>query len=404
MQKYINGYGLSNEEYSLLVNKLYGVEEYYYYKNNNYYNDYLYIINELDKIKRNIPMDECYKNAIIGWYIFFKNSKRDLQHSHMCVRITDACQLRCKHCYQQQTVKNNKHMTFDEFVYLYYKHQDIAKKFVHYKEDFIHSCDLEGGETTLNPDLYKIIRFLNSNNVYVAVLSNGIDIKDELIDTLKLHKKNKVQVSIDGLEKTHDFIRGEGTFKKSIEGIKKLLSNNINVSSNMVVHEQNFNDVPNVKEYIKSIGCKRTGCMLYTPQDNNFLNFLNKENLEIYMKDYKPATSSCNGTFKCNVGNQSVIREDGGFLFCGRGYDEPVANYFTDSDDVILYNMKTFTIRYRSVPVYCFNCAKVSSCLGGSMCNSSHQNGICVFNTEDRICHVLDNKVVGDMYDIQTIL
>jgi MoaA/NifB/PqqE/SkfB family radical SAM enzyme len=259
-------------------------------------------------------------------------------------------------------------------------------------------------ETTLNPDLYKIIRFLNSNNVYVAVLSNGIDIKDELIDTLKLHKKNKVQVSIDGLEKTHDFIRGEGTFKKSIEGIKKLLSNDINVSSNMVVHEQNFNDVLNVREYINSIGCKKYGCMLYAPQDNNYLNFLSKENLEMYMNKYKPHSNSCNGTFKCTVGFQSVIREDGGFSFCGRGYDEPITNYFTDSDDTILYKMKTFTIRYRSVPVYCFNCAKVSSCLGGSMCNSSYQNGICVFNTEDRICHVLDNKVVGDMYDIQTVL
>ena len=351
-------------------------------------------------------MNELYKNDIIGWYIFFKNSKRFLSSSLLCFRITDLCQLKCKHCYQQQTPKVNKHMTYDEFVYLFYKHQDIIKNFVHYKDFPKKTVTIEGGEATLNTDICKIIQFLNNKDVGITLLTNGINIPNEIINVLKNNKRAKVQVSIDGLKQTHNFIRGEGTFKKSIESLKKILDNNIISSANMVLQEENYHEFKELKKYLKSeVGC-RLGSMLYSPQDNKTnLKFLSKENLEDYIKTKNlPQEGNCNSSFICSVGHQSVIREDGGFLSCGRGYDYSIANYFTDNDNTILEKIKKFTLRLRSVPVYCFDCKNVSSCLGGMICQNAIKDNYYSFNQEDKICQILHKKEVGNIYEIQTIL
>ncbi len=406
MKEYRNGYGMREEEYSSLLDKLYGFEEYYYYKQDNHYKDYLFVINELDKIKYNAPMEESYRNAIIGWYIFFKNSKRVLPSTQLCFRVTDACQLKCKHCYQQQAPKVNKHMTYDEFVYLFYKHQDIIKKFVHYEDIPIKFIDFEGGETTLNPDICKIIQFLNNKGIGISLATNGINVPDELINVIKNNKHNRVQVSIDGLEQTHNFIRGEGTFKKSIASLKKILANNIDSPANMVIHEANYHEFNELKKYLKNeVGC-RLGHMLYSPQCNSPLKFLCKEDLEDYIKTHNLPYEggNCNSSFKCSIGHQSIIREDGGFLSCGRGYDYSIANYFTDDDNTILEKIKKFILRWRSVPVYCFDCKNVSSCLGGMLCQNAIKDNYYSFNQEDKICQILHKKEVGDMYEIQTIL
>ena len=60
-----------------------------------------------------------------------------------------------------------------------------------------------------------------------------------------------------------------------------------------------------------------------------------------------------------------------------------------------------FNIRWHSVPRYCFDCKNVSSCLGGVMCNNSWTKQYIKFNSEDRNCHLLNKKELGNIYEIQ---
>ena len=82
-----------------------------------HYNDFLFILNEIFKINKNVPMDESYKNAILGWFISFKNISRKLNTNCVVFKITNACQLKCKHCYQRSVLTNSKHMSYDEFLF-----------------------------------------------------------------------------------------------------------------------------------------------------------------------------------------------------------------------------------------------------------------------------------------------
>ena len=67
-----NGYGLDQSEYEKLVDRFYGFEEYYFYKKPDYYDDYKFVMNLIDDIRNNKPIDTAYKNAIIGYWISFR--------------------------------------------------------------------------------------------------------------------------------------------------------------------------------------------------------------------------------------------------------------------------------------------------------------------------------------------
>ena len=183
----------------------------------------------------------------------------------------------------------------------------------------------------------------------------------------------------------------------------KLYDSKIDVRANMTLHNLNISEYLNLKTYIEStVGCS-LGSILYTPQSSQHsLNFISKDELEFYIK-YKNIpeyNTNCNRSLMCYVGLTSIIQQDGGFLSCGRGYDVPITNYFTDDEEIILEKIKKYILRWRSVPVYCFDCKKVNSCLGGMLCHNCITDEGYIFNQEDRICHLLNRKERGDMYKI----
>ena len=387
---YKNGYSLEEKEYNILINKFYGYEEYYYYKKQEYYNDYIFISNELDKINRNISMDEAYKNAILGWFISFNNIPRKLSTHCITFRITDACQLQCKHCYQQYKTSQNKFMTYDNFICLFYKHINISNKFIS-KDNKCAIVVFEGGEATLNKDLAKMIQFVNSKNISAILLTNGLYIPNDVLEALKNNPDNKVQVSIDGLEETHDFIRGKGTFKKSIENIKLLRDNGINVYANFVANNINYKEFLSLKKFLELENINIT-CLHYTPQNKNDISSLNKEELQFILPYYNNDFRNHSiGTLKCSDGNVGTIMETGDFLSCRRIMSNDfysITNYFTDTEEECVEKIKKYAIRSRSVPSYCIPCKKVNSCLGGMLCSRSRTEN--KFNLEDIACHLLN--------------
>ena len=382
-----NGYSLDNNVYETLLLRLYGFEEYYYYKNDIHYNDYLFILRQLDKIKYNKPIDIAYRNAILGWYISFKNLRRQLNPIYTAV-ITDKCQLKCKHCYFQNMKSENKFMSIDEFCEIYYRFNEYIRYFVNWDGNDVQVCHIEGGEATLNNDLTKMIYFLKKKNVDVCLLSNGIYISDEIIQALK-DIDAKVQISIDGLEETHDYIRGKGTFKKSINTIKKLCDNNIKVNSNFVYNSHNYKDVVKLKEFLSQYNLRPTGVMRYIDMQNEYLRDLNEEEIKYYYQ-YQYFNER-----PCNVGYQNVISVGGSYTSCSKLNSYPIANVLTDTKEEFLFNVKTYVIRSRSVPVYCLDCKNVNSCLGSQICTGYHKYKM--FNKEDTKCHILNKKEQTDI-------
>ncbi len=79
-----------------------------------------------------------------------------------------------------------------------------------------------GGEPLLRDDLFKVIKYARENFIAVSLVTNGLLINKEIAKKFDALNLNTITISIDGLERTHDQVRGEGNFRKAINKIKVL--------------------------------------------------------------------------------------------------------------------------------------------------------------------------------------
>jgi MoaA/NifB/PqqE/SkfB family radical SAM enzyme len=77
----------------------------------------------------------------------------------------------------------------------------------------------EGGEPLLRHDLVDILAFSRSLPLHTSLITNGT-LLESRVNEIAPYINGVVYVSLDGLEKTHDAIRGvDGSFRKAIRGI-----------------------------------------------------------------------------------------------------------------------------------------------------------------------------------------
>ena len=133
--------------------------------------------------------------------------------------VTSRCNLRCSHCfYWKELNTGNAELSIDEI-------RRIAASFKHPV-----SLSLTGGEPFIRKDLKEIIEAFHQGcgTREIGIATNGT-LQKATIETIRsileadCLSSLSVQISLDGLEKTHDDIRGvKGSYKKAISTIKEL--------------------------------------------------------------------------------------------------------------------------------------------------------------------------------------
>ena len=88
-----------------------------------------------------------------------------------------------------------------------------------------------------------------------SLVTNGTLLESK-IDEIAQYINGAIYVSLDGLEKTHDGIRGvSGCFKKTIEGITAA-SKKVPVIINTTIMNENIHEIEDLVEVGKRIGRK----------------------------------------------------------------------------------------------------------------------------------------------------
>ena len=188
--------------------------------------------------------------------------------------ITDKCNLRCSHCYQDNFTDSSD-MSLKEL-------KDISKKLFNTLSKWKKKGDISftGGEPFIRKDIFSFLEYLDSSDEISCfdILSNGTMITNEIAEMLKNFAKLKcIQVSLDGaFSETHDGIRGPGTFKKATKGIKILVSKGINVKIIFKLQRCNMQDIPSlidlaIKEKISRLTIERVVPMGSAKDANDFL-------------------------------------------------------------------------------------------------------------------------------------
>jgi MoaA/NifB/PqqE/SkfB family radical SAM enzyme len=148
------------------------------------------------------------------------------------IEVSNICDLRCATCY----VKRSSPVVLGKE-----KFQRIIDSS---KALGIHSFVLFGGEP-FHPRTRDTVLEIAAKNkdVVFLVCTNGNFIDQQLADSIKKAGNMFLLVSIDGLEKTNDAIRGVGTFDKIQQTLSLLRSRNVLYGTSVTLTSRNIEEV-----------------------------------------------------------------------------------------------------------------------------------------------------------------
>ena len=113
----------------------------------------------------------------------------------------------------------------------------------------------EGGEPLLRNDLVNILAFSRSLPLHTSIITNGT-LLESRIDEIAPYINGVVYVSLDGLEQTHDAIRGVGgSFRKAVRSISSA-KEKVAVTINTTIMSENVDEVESLVELAKELGTK----------------------------------------------------------------------------------------------------------------------------------------------------
>lgn len=151
--------------------------------------------------------------------------------------ITDKCNLRCKHCSVYGSAGYRQRAFEDILADMRYAYS-LGSRFI----------DLEGGEPTLWRE-----NELTINDIIDAAKRIGffsVTVTTNAQQDFSWIHPHSIWVSMDGVGKYHDAVRGEGTFARLEENIRH--SGQRHICVNMVVNTLNYQSLDAAMDYVKS--------------------------------------------------------------------------------------------------------------------------------------------------------
>ena len=125
-------------------------------------------------------------------------------------------------------------------------------------------------EPLMYPYLGQSLQYAKSRELFTAVTTNALNLKRRTPELLE-GRLDELFISLDGLESTHNYIRGnENSFRKAVEGIEELskYDNAPDISVFCVITEWNYAELKAFADFFKRYPLKHLGFMHpnYTPQ------------------------------------------------------------------------------------------------------------------------------------------
>lgn len=169
---------------------------------------------------------------------------------NLFLELTLRCNERCVHCGS----RCGEHDRVPELSLAQYKRilDDVKRDFGTKQVEL----DITGGEPLLRRDFYDIMGYAHSLGFRWGMTSNATLIDAEAAKKLYECGMKTISVSIDGLEKTHDRLRGrEGAFAAAMKGIQALISHGgfQHIQITTVINHRNFAELPALFELLREV-------------------------------------------------------------------------------------------------------------------------------------------------------
>jgi radical SAM protein with 4Fe4S-binding SPASM domain len=123
-----------------------------------------------------------------------------------------------------------------------------------YEMEMSPSFHFTGGEPLLRKDLFPILDYARQSGFSISLMSNGTLIDGDMAQRIREAQVNDVQISLDGLEPTHDSLRGKGSFQRTLKGIGNLVSQGVEANINLTVSRLNMNETGDLVQLAGELG------------------------------------------------------------------------------------------------------------------------------------------------------
>jgi len=165
--------------------------------------------------------------------------------------ITNACNLRCTHCYHPDH-KNSGNLQINDWIQVLAQYQSLLRTVK--ARPNIAIC---GGEPLISPVLFPMLDEITRrwNNTFIGIMTNGTQI-DRHLDRLKQYPLF-FQVSLESSNPTHhDAIRGIGSFERVLDGIRVLLASGFDVHLLVILSRKTAAEIEGMFAFAKELGVK----------------------------------------------------------------------------------------------------------------------------------------------------
>jgi len=182
--------------------------------------------------------------------------------------FTNACNLKCIHCYQNAGKPLPNELTLEEKLRVVKELDEVG----------VPAIALSGGEPTVHRDFWPVLAEISRRGFYPAIATNGTTFANlEFAERAKKLGLRYVEISIDAADPAvHDKFRGvPGVWSKAVQGLRNAVKLGFSAALAFTVTKYNIHEVDKILDLAQEIGVKRVVFFNFVPVGRG------RENLEI---------------------------------------------------------------------------------------------------------------------------
>ncbi len=164
--------------------------------------------------------------------------------------MTKACKLKCRHCRAEAISEPLPgELSTEEGKKLI----DDLKRFGSPYPVLI----LTGGDPLMRSDLEELIRYAKDSGLKLGVAPTVTEMLNDALSLFMSYGVKYISISLDGMQSTHNNIRGvEGHFERTVDILKRLARPDWLLQVNTLVAKETVNDLPKVVRLLYDLGVR----------------------------------------------------------------------------------------------------------------------------------------------------
>ncbi len=271
---------------------------------------------------------------------------------YLLVHITERCNLNCKHCYLGD--KESRDLELHVIARALEEFSSFGLKVL-----------ISGGEPLLHKHFWDVLKLAGDLPIRAEILTNGTLVTPEVALGLSKYA-DQVQISLDGMRRGHEMLRGKGSFKAAVEGIKNA-KEFLPVTCATMIHTGNLGEFEELKAMLLRLGVDEwildipssKGNML---KNNKLMAPCDKATAIFKAYGYSAGVHAGDAAYSC--GSHMCSIDAHGFVSKCGFFEEPVGN-IEDSNLEDCWKRLVDGYLPRLEELECNGCEVLGECRGG---------------------------------------